>query len=170
MRHRASTLRSVLARRRRPARPGQALPLAALLLVGVLLVVGLAVDGGQLFLARRSLQATADAAAHAGAQQVDVAHFRATGQVRLDRAAATEAAAAVLREEGLADAEVAAAPDRVEVLARTRVPLLLMPAVRPGAGGAGGRGVRGRSTPALDRHPVGRPARVCHCAGRRRAS
>jgi uncharacterized membrane protein len=109
------------------ARPGQALPLAALLLVGVLLVGGLAVDGGQLFLARRSLQAIADAAAYAGAQQVDVAHFRATRQVRLDRAAATEAAAAVLREAGLADAEVAALPDRVEVLARSRVSLLLMP-------------------------------------------
>ncbi len=110
----------------RRARVGQALPLAALLLVAVLLVVGLAIDAGQVLLARRSLQAIVDSGAHAGAQQVDVAYFRTTQQVRLDRAAATAAATAVLQEEAVAEAEVMVEAEGVEVLARTHVPVTLM--------------------------------------------
>jgi uncharacterized membrane protein len=42
-------------------------------------VVGLALDGGVVFAARRELQNVADAAARAGATEVDAATFRATG-------------------------------------------------------------------------------------------
>jgi uncharacterized membrane protein len=108
------------------ARSGQALPLAVLLLTAVLLAIGLAADAGHLLLARRALQSIADGAAHRGAQQVDVAHFRATGQLRLDTAAATAAAAAVLAAEGVADGEVAAGPAQVEVVARAPVGLTLL--------------------------------------------
>lgn len=108
------------------ARPGQTTVALALLLVVLLLVIGLAVDAGQLLLARRSLQATVDAAAHAGAQQVDVAWLRTTGELRLDGAAATDAARAVLAAEGLGEVEVLVGATQVEVLARSRVPLTLL--------------------------------------------
>ncbi len=108
------------------ARAGQALPLAGMLLVILLLVAGLVVDAGHLLLARRSIQASADAAAHAGAQQIDVAYLRATGQVRLDATAATSTARALLAAEGLSDADVAAGTGQVEVVVRTSVPVTLV--------------------------------------------
>ncbi|MCC6629017.1 MAG: pilus assembly protein [Chloroflexi bacterium] len=117
------------------ARPGQTLPLAALLLVMLLLVIGLAVDSGRLLLARRSLQASVDAAAHAGAQQIDVAHLRATGELRLDAAAAAAAARAMLAADGLGDVEVGVGAGRVAALARARVPLTLL-RLAPGVGAA----------------------------------
>lgn len=113
-------------RRLHDARAGQTTVVLALLLVVLLLVIGLVVDAGQLLLTRRSLQATVDAAAHAGAQQVDLAWLRTTGKVRLDGAAATDAARAVLAAEGLGEVEVAIGAVEVEVLARSRVPLTLL--------------------------------------------
>jgi uncharacterized membrane protein len=44
-------------------------------------VAGLAVDGGVVFASRRELQNVADAAARAGATEVDAAAFRVTGGV-----------------------------------------------------------------------------------------
>ena len=108
------------------ARAGQALPLAGVLLVILLLVAGLVADAGHLLLARRSIQASADAAAHAGAQQVDVAELRATGQVRIDGAAATSAARALLAAEGLGDADIVVDTGQVEVVVRTTVPVTLL--------------------------------------------
>lgn len=46
---------------------GQALVLIALVFLTMLMMVGLAVDGGQLYVARRTMQEAADAAAYAGA-------------------------------------------------------------------------------------------------------
>ncbi len=55
---------------------------------------GLAIDGGELFVARRDTQALADAAARAGAAQLDEIAARADpeGPLRLDPVGATEAA------------------------------------------------------------------------------
>lgn len=46
---------------------GQAVVLMALFMTAMIMVVGLAVDGGQLYVARRTMQEAADAAAYAGA-------------------------------------------------------------------------------------------------------
>ena len=46
-------------------------PLFAVLMIMLLGLSGLAMDGGQLFLARRDTQSLADAAARAGAAQLD---------------------------------------------------------------------------------------------------
>src|SRR5262245_11892362 len=118
--------RMVMAAMGAGSRLGQTTVAIAILLVVLLLLIGLAVDAGPLLLARRSLQAAVDAAAHAGAQQVDVAHLRATGQLRLDAAAAADAARAVLAAEGLGDADVAVGAAEVEVLARSSVPVTLL--------------------------------------------
>ena len=46
---------------------GQALVLIAITFLGMLMAVGLAIDSGQLFVARRTAQEAADAGAYAGA-------------------------------------------------------------------------------------------------------
>jgi Flp pilus assembly protein TadG len=51
-------------------------PLFAVLLIMLLGLSGLAMDGGQLFLARRDTQSLADAAARAGAAQLDEVELR----------------------------------------------------------------------------------------------
>jgi Flp pilus assembly protein TadG len=72
---------------------GQSLPLIALLLPMLLAAVGLALDGGTIFAARRELQSVADSAARAGAVEVSVDHFRTSGgTVILLPSAATTAA------------------------------------------------------------------------------
>lgn len=58
---------------------GQSLPIVALMMPVLLAVVGLALDGGIVFDARRELQNVADTAAHAGATEIDAAHFQRTG-------------------------------------------------------------------------------------------
>lgn len=94
---------------------GQALVLVAMLLVGLMAVAGLAVDGGILFAQRRSLQNVADAAALAGAMQIDEDAYRAAGAVVLDPAAAEQAATAYLANGGDLDYSVAASATGVEV-------------------------------------------------------
>jgi len=63
---------------------GQVLVMVALMMVGVVSVVGLVSDGGLVFAQRRDLQNAADAAAAAGAMQIDEAVYRSTGEVVLD--------------------------------------------------------------------------------------
>jgi Flp pilus assembly protein TadG len=59
----------------------------------LLAAVGLAIDGGAIFAARRELQSVADSAARAGAVEVSVDHFRtSSGTVILLPSAATTAA------------------------------------------------------------------------------
>ena len=94
---------------------GQVLVMVALMMVGVVSVVGLVSDGGLVFAQRRDLQNVADAAAAAGAMQIDEAVYRATGEVVLDEQLARDAAALYLDAEGGLDYVVNVLPDRVEV-------------------------------------------------------
>ena len=55
---------------------GQAIVWAAVMLPLFLAVVGLAIDGGVVFAARRELQNVADAGARPGAMQVDHGAYR----------------------------------------------------------------------------------------------
>lgn len=94
---------------------GQVLVMAALMMVGLVAVVGLVSDGGLVFSQRRDLQNVADAAAAAGAMQIDEAVYRADGRVVLEEAAARETAAAYLDAEEGITYSVSVLPDRVEV-------------------------------------------------------
>ena len=94
---------------------GQALVMVAVMLVGLVSVVGLVSDGGLVFAQRRDLQNAADAAAAAGAMQINETVYRATGEVVLDEPLAREAAALYLEAEGGLDYVVSVLPDRVEV-------------------------------------------------------
>lgn len=93
------------------------LPLAAIFLVGLVAVAGLVADGGYVLVQRRDLQNAADAAAAAGAMQVDEAAYRASGgeMVFLDASAAEEAAILALISEHGTDYAVYADGSRVEV-------------------------------------------------------
>lgn len=94
---------------------GQVLVMVALMMVDVVGVVGLVSDGGLVFAQRRDLQNVADAAAAAGAMQIDEAVYRSRGEVVVDEKLAREAAVFYLDAEGGLDYVVNVLPDRVEV-------------------------------------------------------
>jgi len=73
----------------------------------LLTVVGLALDGGVVFDARRELQNVADSAAHAGASEIDLARFQQAGAVALDTRSAMRAA-----EASVADYNALHRPDQ----------------------------------------------------------
>ncbi|MDP2949754.1 MAG: pilus assembly protein TadG-related protein [Chloroflexota bacterium] len=94
---------------------GQVIVMVAITMVGLVAVVGLVSDGGLVFAQRRDLQNVADAAALAGAMQVDEGAYRASGSVVLDEQAAYRAAVGYLEDEGGLDYSVVVRPAGVEV-------------------------------------------------------
>jgi Flp pilus assembly protein TadG len=104
---------------------GQVTILAIGLAMVVFAIAGLAVDGTRVFLARRSLQNSADAAALAGAAELDTDAYYSSGgnTLVLDPAAARRAASDWLARRDLpVEAQIATAPRRVEVLIRAETP------------------------------------------------
>lgn len=81
---------------------GQALIWVAVMLPLFLAIVGLSIDAGIVFDARRELQNVADSAARAGAMQIDQAVYRQSGGVTvvLDPAAARAAAGQYVTSQG----------------------------------------------------------------------
>jgi hypothetical protein len=71
---------------------GQVAPLAAVMLLGLVVLAGLVIDGGMLFASHRDLQRIADGAVRAGAMALDEASLRGgeTTDVRLDPERARE--------------------------------------------------------------------------------
>lgn len=65
---------------------GQVAPIAAVMLLGLVVLAGLVVDGGMLFASRRDLQGIADGAVRAGAMALDEASLRGgeSSELRLD--------------------------------------------------------------------------------------
>jgi Flp pilus assembly protein TadG len=94
---------------------GQVMVFAAILMTGLVSVVGLVTDGGIVFSQRRDLQNAADAAALAGAMQIDERAYRASGQVVLDEAKARDAAEQYLRDEEDVNYRVQVSQEGVEV-------------------------------------------------------
>lgn len=105
------------------ARSGQALLWVVIMLPLFLAIVGLAIDGGTLFAERRRAQNAADAAARVGAQQIDIPHYRATGEIALDRSMARYVARQYTEGLGKIDATVDTAGTEVIVTVRRDVPL-----------------------------------------------
>ncbi len=109
----------------RAAESGQAIVWAAVMLPLFLSVVGLAIDAGIVFSARRELQNVADSAARAGAMQVDEQAYRASSgtSVVLDQSAARRMASeyAASQGSGLATS-VGVEPQRVVVNVTREVP------------------------------------------------
>jgi Flp pilus assembly protein TadG len=112
---------------------GQALVYVAVMMPLFLAIVGLAVDGGVVFNARRELQNVADSAARAGAMQVDVRAYResAGDRVVLDTASAREVAASYLAgKDHRLTVQVTADPERVVVSVTRDVPTSFLRLVR----------------------------------------
>jgi Flp pilus assembly protein TadG len=94
---------------------GQVIVMVAIAMTGLVAVVGLVSDGGLVFAQRRDLQNVADAAALAGAMQIDEGAYRASESVVLDEHAAYRAATGYLEDEGDLAYSVVVRPARVEV-------------------------------------------------------
>lgn len=96
---------------------GQVIVLVAVMMLGLIAVVGLVTDGGLMFTQRRDLQNAADGAALAGAMQIDESKYRASGgsSVTLNESEAYSATVAYLEGEGGVVYSVVVRSDRVEV-------------------------------------------------------
>lgn len=106
------------ARRLLAPQPGQVLVWVAVMFPLFLAIVGLALDGGIVFSARRELQNVADGAARAGAMQIDQQVYResAGAIVVLDPDQARQIAAAYVADQGTGlAATIDADPQRVGV-------------------------------------------------------
>lgn len=114
------------------ARPGQVILWVAIMLPLFLAIIGLAIDGGTLFAERRRAQNAADAAARAGAQQIDVDHYRATGEVLLDQGWARYEARRYLAALGEGSATVDTTGQQVTVTVRRDVRLSFLKLVGVG--------------------------------------
>ncbi len=99
------------------------------LMVGFLAFAGVALDLWRVFSERAGVAAAVDAAAHAGAAEIDEASFR-EGTVALDPARAEDAAWANLAAQSdtarFSASEVIATPERITVRAQEQVQLTLL--------------------------------------------
>ena len=99
---------------RRRSDEGSITLFAVVIVAGLLIALGLVVDGGRQLAAQRQADAVADQAARAGAQALDRTILRTTGTARLDTAAAITAARQYLAAAGL-DGTVDVTPTTVTV-------------------------------------------------------
>jgi Flp pilus assembly protein TadG len=112
--------------REREDERGQAIAWVAVVLPALLVVLGLVLDGGLAFAARRDLQDVADAAAQAGAMQVDQTTYAATANVQLDPEQARQAATRSLSAHADVTPGVAVGSDWVQVTARKSWPTVFV--------------------------------------------
>ena len=106
---------------------GQITVFVVVIMVALLAVAGLVYDGGRALAAKTTAIDIAQEAARAGAQQVNLAAFRATGQVVLDAAAAQAAAQAYLAGTGTGDtATVTVTGDTVTVAVSSVQPTVFL--------------------------------------------
>jgi hypothetical protein len=98
----------------------------AVLALAMLMAAGLAYDGGRKISALREASHIAESAARAGAQAVDPAHLRTTGQIMLDPDQAVALAGDYLADIGHTG-QVTVAGDAVSVTVSITVDPVLLP-------------------------------------------
>lgn len=110
---------------------GQVTAFVTVLVVALLALGGLVLDGGLALSAKMQALDAAQAAARAGAQQLDLATYRATNTARLDPTRAANAARRWLADAGLdGDATATATTVTVTVRRHSRTQLLQLVGVR----------------------------------------
>lgn len=105
---------------------GSVSALVAIVALGLVMIAGLAYDGGQIVAAQGTARDIAANAARAGAQEVDLDELRATGIAQLDPEAATASAAAYLADTGH-EGTVDVAGPTVTVTVRVIQPMTILP-------------------------------------------
>lgn len=98
----------------------------AVVATALVLVAGMAYDGGQVIAAHNAARNDAERAARAGAQQIDLAHLRATNEPRLDPAAAETAAIQYLERTGATGTATVSDASVTVTVTRTQ-PMLILP-------------------------------------------
>lgn len=86
--------------RRLGVEQGSITAFVAVVAVALVMVAGMAYDGGQVIAAQAAARSDADKAARAGAQEIDLTHLRSTGETVLDAALAEAAALSYLERAG----------------------------------------------------------------------
>ncbi len=106
---------------------GQAIVLVAVMLLAMVALTGLVIEGGHVFVVRRDLQNVADSAALAAAQQLDVAAYRGSREIRLDpQAAERRAYQMAAHEMPSADVSIRSGTTSVTVTLRKKVPTVFL--------------------------------------------
>jgi hypothetical protein len=98
----------------------------AVVATALVLVAGMAYDGGQVIAAHTAARNDAARAARAGAQQIDLDHLRATNEPRLDTTAAETAAVDFLERAGVTGS-AAASGASITVTVTVVQPMLILP-------------------------------------------
>ena len=98
----------------------------AVVAVGLVMVAGMAYDGGQIVAAQATARDLAGSAARAGAQEVDLDRLRSTGDATLDPDRATAAAHAFLAQAGFTGTMRVSGPS-ITVTVSVRQPMRILP-------------------------------------------
>ena len=98
----------------------------AVIAVGLVMVAGMAYDGGQIVAAEATARDVASSAARAGAQEIDVDHLRSTGESLLDPDRATAAAQDFVARAGFTGSARVEGPS-ITVTVTVRQPMRILP-------------------------------------------
>lgn len=98
----------------------------AVIAVALVMVAGMAYDGGQIVAAQATARDLASSAARAGAQELDLDQLRGGGQALLDADRASAAAQAFLAQAGYRG-ETAVEGSAITVTVRVRQPMRILP-------------------------------------------
>lgn len=98
----------------------------AVIAVALVMVAGMAYDGGQIVAAQATARDLASSAARAGAQELDLDQLRGAGQALLDAERATAAAQAFLSQSGYRGDTVVDG-SAITVTVRVRQPMRILP-------------------------------------------
>lgn len=98
----------------------------AVIAIGLIMVAGMAYDGGEIVAAQATARDLAAGAARAGAQEIDVDQLRGTGVALLDPDRAIAAAEAFLRQAGY-DGTASVDGAAITVTVRVRQPMRILP-------------------------------------------
>ena len=105
---------------------GSVAPFVAVVALALVMVAGMAYDGGQIVAAQARARDLAGNAARAGAQEVDTSTLRETGEAVLLPEQAAAAARSYLADTG-ADGDVIVSAGRITVTVRLRQPMRILP-------------------------------------------
>lgn len=111
---------------RRGGERGSITAFVAVVASALVMVAGMAYDGGQIIAAQAAARSDADKAARAGAQQIDTTHLRSTGETLLDPGEAEAAALAFLDRSGASGTAVVNGA-RITVTVTAIQPMQILP-------------------------------------------